>query len=186
MRSNLHVSGHSLHSLIAPLAVGGVSLGLAFDIGHLATGKPIWFEMSFWLLSFGTAAAILGAIPGLVDYLTLRMGREARNLANSHFLLSAAMLSIFAVSVRIKWDAALVHAARIPPNTAIASLTLDLTGVAFLAASVWAAGKMVYEHGVGATEEIGAQGKPSTARGSESLVGTLRGERPADTDISEA
>jgi len=118
-------------------------LALVFDIIYAATGRPSMRTAAFWNVGAGVIGALLAAIPGFVDWLSLT-GRAAR-LGTYHMLLNLGAVALFAVNwfVRTRVDA-----------DSPWPLVLSIVGVIGVAVSGWLGGELVYVHRVGVEEDV--------------------------------
>ena len=117
--------------------------GVVFDIVGMATGNTNLREVAFYNIGAGIVGALAAAVPGFIDYLTLR-GRAAR-VGTWHMSLNLAALALFTVSwlARTRWGAGIVGA-----DSWLPTLT-GIVGLALLFPSGWLGGSLVYKHGMG-------------------------------------
>jgi len=95
-----------------------------------------------WNVGAGVVGALLAAIPGFVDWLSLT-GRAAR-IGTYHMILNLAAVVIFAVNWFVR------------TRVAVDSpwpLILSIIGVVGVGISGWLGGELVYMHRVGVEEE---------------------------------
>ena len=86
-----------------------ISFPVAFWSGALITDSiggftndGFWFRMSVVLIAMGTIGAVLAAVFGYIDYLTVPMGKRARFVAKSHLVASLATIAIFIVALALR------------------------------------------------------------------------------------
>src|SRR5262252_2464956 len=135
--TSARVAKHPIHPMLVVLPFGLWVAALVFDIIYAITGRPSMRTAAFW-----NVGALLAAIPGFVDWLTLT-GRAAR-LATYHMILNLAAVVIFAIS----WFIRTRVAADSPWP-----LILSIVGIIGVGISGWLGGKLVYVYRVGVEEE---------------------------------
>src|SRR5690348_8784632 len=84
--TSARVAKHPIHPMLVVLPLGLWVAALVFDIIYAITGRPSMRTAAFWNVGAGVIGALLAAIPGFVDWLTLT-GRAAR-IATYHMLLN--------------------------------------------------------------------------------------------------
>jgi uncharacterized membrane protein len=89
----------------------------------------------------GTLAALIAAIPGTIDMLSLS-GRP-KKLALTHMALNVSIVLLYAVNIGMRIS---------DPVVAGLPLALSIVAVVLLAASGWIGGQLVYVHRVAVKE----------------------------------
>ena len=75
MRTPASIAGHPIHPMIVPVAIGGFLLSFVFDIVCLATGQvDPWSTVAYYTMIGGVVGALIAAIFGFVDLLSLPSG----------------------------------------------------------------------------------------------------------------
>jgi uncharacterized membrane protein len=139
MRTPASIKGHPVHAILVALPVGLLLFSFVSDLLFMADlGGGDWAVVARCTLAAGIVTALLAAIPGLVDYLSLS-GR-ARRIATYHLLLNLTVIGVFVAGflLRLRTD----PYDRVP-------VMLSAVGIAFLVVSGWLGGELVYRHGVG-------------------------------------
>ena len=163
MASPASIGGHPVHPMIIPFPIGLWVFSLVADIIYLWRGNPVWRDwIAFYTLLGGILTAAVAAVPGLIDWLSLK-DRKVVKIANWHARLNVIALLTFAGSfyLRTTSGAALVGA-----NHTVA-LVLSLLGVILIIISGWLGGEMVFKHGVA----VAAGSEERTATNSRAKVG---------------
>ena len=138
MRTPASLKGHPIHAMLVPLPIGLWIFALVADVmTHLGRG-PGWRIAAFYALGAGVVGALLAAVPGLVDLLSLPKGKT-RRVGVIHMSLNLAAVALFGANFLMRMGNA-DHSGR---------LLFTALGVAVIAASGWLGGVMVYEDGVG-------------------------------------
>jgi len=140
MRTPASIKGHPIHAILVALPIGLWIFALVADVAVHATGDPAWRTVAFYCLGGGVAGALLAAIPGLIDLLSLPAGRT-RAIGLWHMSLNLAAVAVFALD----------FLTRLRTSDHSGRLLLTLAGVAIIGVSGWLGGRLVYEEGVGVT-----------------------------------
>jgi uncharacterized membrane protein len=138
MKTPASLLGHPLHVILVPLPLGLWTFALVADIAAAVTGNAEWLTVAFYTIGGGIAGALLAAIPGLIDLMSLR-GSAAARTGIIHMSANLVAVAVFALNFFLRWGAADHHG----------PLLLTLLGVAIIGYSGWLGGKLVYEGGVG-------------------------------------
>jgi uncharacterized membrane protein len=139
MATPASIKGHPIHPMLVALPVGLWSLALVCDLVYvLRLGGEMWANAAFIAVGGGVAGALLAAIPGLIDLLSLQDPRVKR-IGLWHMTLNLAAVALFAWNFWVRWQ----HG-----PTADPPLLLTVLGVAVISASGWLGGDLVYVHGV--------------------------------------
>lgn len=134
--------------MLVVFPLGLLLTGVVFDIASLMTGGPTPRLVAFYLIAAGIVGALPAAVPGFIDYLTLR--GEAARVATWHLVLNLAVVAIFLTSLllRTRWGEAWVPVGSRLPQA------LSIVGALVLIASGWLGGHLVYVHRVGVEEGL--------------------------------
>jgi uncharacterized membrane protein len=138
MKTPASLGGHPIHAILVAIPIGLWIFALVADIAAAATGNPQWLTVAFYTMGGGVAGALLAAIPGLIDLLSLR-GSAAARTGIIHMSANLLAVAVFAVNFFMRWG----------PDDHHGPLLLTLLGVAIIGFSGWLGGQLVYEHGVG-------------------------------------
>lgn len=142
MRTPASIAGHPIHPMLVPLAIGLWIFSFVCDLTFvLGSGASLWYTLSFWTMIGGIAGAVIAAIPGTIDMLSLT-GRP-KKLALTHMAINLTVVLLYAVNLGMRIEGNPVSG--IP-------LALTLVSVSLLAVSGWIGGQMVYVHRVGVKE----------------------------------
>jgi uncharacterized membrane protein len=140
--TSARVGKHPIHPMLVVLPLGLWVTALVFDIVYAVGGPPAMRTVAFWMIGAGVVGALLAAISGFVDWLSLT-GRAAR-IATYHMLLNLGAVAIFAIN----W----VVRTRVGGDSPV-PLILSAVGVVLVAVSGWLGGELVYVHRVGVEED---------------------------------
>jgi uncharacterized membrane protein len=145
MRSKAAIAGHPIHPALIALPIGGFVGSFVADLVYLLSGRDIlWYDFAFWAAVFGVVTALLAAIPGVVDYLSVASRTGARSTAIGHAATNLIVVALFIATIALRFDGAAVDGSR---HTI--ALILSLAGVSLLAVSGWLGGELVFRHHIG-------------------------------------
>ena len=140
MSTPASVGKHPIHPMLVTLPIGLFVFSLAADIIYRAGwGGPFWLDLAFYTMAGGIIGALAAAVPGLVDYLSLR-APGTRRLATAHMVLNLAIVAVYVVNLWLR--------TRVDPTTRLPFMLSILT-VLTLGVSGWLGGELVFVHGVG-------------------------------------
>jgi len=144
MASPASLGGHPIHPMIIPFPIALWVFSLVADVIYLWRGNPVWRNyIAFYTLLAGIIGAAVAAVPGLIDWLSLKEPTVVK-MANWHARLNVIALLIFAASfyLRTANGSELVSGShRIP-------FGLSVLGAILISISGWLGGEMVFKHGV--------------------------------------
>jgi uncharacterized membrane protein len=144
MASPASIGGHPVHPMIIPFPIGLWVFSLFADFIYLWRGNPVWRDyISFYTLLAGIIGATVAAIPGFIDWLSLKDPKVVK-VANWHARLNVIALLIFAASfyLRTTSGAGLVSGSYTIP------VALSVLGVILISISGYLGGELVFKHGV--------------------------------------
>ena len=95
------------------------------------------------MIGVGLVAALLAAVPGLLDFRVIPRGTRARALAGRHLALNVIVFGLFVAGYAWRATDHLEH-----DKTPVSQLALSAGAVAVLLASVWIGSTLVYRHGL--------------------------------------
>jgi len=148
MRTPASIARHPIHPMLVPLPIGLWIFALVADLIHAGgSTNAAWTTVAFYCIGGGIVGALLAALPGLIDLVSLPEG--PRKTALLHMTINLIVVGLFAINFWMRMDA--------PANPG-KLVWLSLIAVGLLAISGWLGGKMVFEHG------IAVDTPPGTAR----------------------
>jgi uncharacterized membrane protein len=144
MASKASIAGHPIHPMLIPFPLALWTTSFAVDVVFYFLRSPTLVTISKFLIAAGCLGALAAAVPGIIDWLSIKDARVKR-IANWHARLNIIALIIFALSLylRMKVGAHWVnYSLKIP-------FLLSLVGVVLISISGWLGGALSFEHGVG-------------------------------------
>ena len=140
MSSPASIARHPIHPMLVVFPVGLWIFSFVCDLVHLLISpNPIWSDVAFYCIGGGIVGALLAAIPGFIDYLSITDTR-AKRIATFHMALNLAGVVLFAANFGLRYAGD--RGASLP----IIISAITLVGVAI---SGWLGGELVYVHGMG-------------------------------------
>jgi uncharacterized membrane protein len=167
MRTPASIAGHPIHPMLVSIPIGLWIFSLVCDL-VVASGSTneAWRVVALYTLIGGIAGALLAALPGLIDLVSLPEG--PRKTALIHMGINLTVVALYAVNAWL----------RLQGGGGQTPLILSLAGVGLLAVSGWLGGKMVYVHGVAVSSN--AEGvSPQSHAADRTVTPPQRGRRPA-------
>jgi uncharacterized membrane protein len=152
--------GHPFHPILVTLPIGSWVSSLVFDIGSRVKDhrEPALAYGSQWLIAIGIITAVVAAIFGLLDFMTVPGGTPARRVALTHMSLNLLTVALFVINLLVRRS----HGYHDVPGWAIA---LSVVALLILSVSGWLGGKLSYRYGVRvADEQTQAEGFQEPAR----------------------
>ena len=148
MASKASIGGHRVHPILIPFPIALWSTSFATDVIYYFYRNDSLALISKYMLAAGCLGAVAAAVPGIVDWLSIKDGGVKR-IANWHARLNVIALIVFAISLylRTRMGAHWVNFhIRIP-------VLVSLLGVILISISGWLGGELAYKHGVGVSPQ---------------------------------
>lgn len=148
MTSPASIAKHPVHPMLVALPIGLWIFSLVSDVIYLMKwGGAVFNDVAFYTMAGGIIGALLAAVPGFIDYLSLPKG-NVKTMAVWHMRINLAVVVLFAVNLWLRRDAT--------PGAAL-PVWLSVIGVALLGVSGWLGGELVYVHGVAVEPRQGSK-----------------------------
>jgi uncharacterized membrane protein len=149
MRTPASVAGHPIHPMLVPLAIGLWIFSFVCDLFMLSGRAGAWPTVALYTMIGGIAGALLAAIPGLIDLLSLPEG--PKKTAIIHMSINLTVVALFAINAWMRLG---------NPESLRTPILMSAIALGLLVVSGWLGGKMVYEYGVGVdTAALPGQGE---------------------------
>lgn len=145
--------GHPFHPILVTVPIGAWVASLIFDLVAMASDDPGPFAQgAFLLVLIGIVGALLAALFGVMDLMTIPSHTRAASTAIAHAVLNTVAVVIFAID-------ALVRQSEGRDTVSGMAVGLTVLGLLVVSASGWLGGKLSYSYGVRvADEETQAEG----------------------------
>ena len=150
MRTPASIAKHPIHPMLISIPLGLWIFSLVCDMARVAGSvDPAWPTVAFYTMAGGVVGALLAAVPGLIDLLSLPA--EPRKTALAHMTINLTVVALYVVNLWMRWST---------PGDLKVPFWLSLVAIGLLVISGWLGGKMVYEQGVAVdTEGIAGAGR---------------------------
>lgn len=140
MRTPASIARHPIHPMLIPFPIGLWVFSFVCDLIYTyGTQNPVWKTVALYSMIGGLIGALLAAIPGLIDLLSLPAG--PRSTAIVHMSINLVVVALFAVDIWLRLRAGAT-------DTSNGPMWLSLAAIVLLVVSGWLGGKLVYELGV--------------------------------------
>lgn len=137
MKTPANVAKHPIHPMLVTIPIGLWVMSLVCDVVRATgTANDDWAIVALYTMVGGIAGALVAAIPGFIDMLSLQGG--LKRIALTHMAINLTVVALYAVNV---WM-------RTRGGDFGTTLLLSVLAIALLLISGWLGGKMVYVHGV--------------------------------------
>lgn len=144
MASKASIAGHPVHPMLVAFPIGLWVTSFVIDVIFYFIRNPSLPLISKVLLAAGLVGGVAAAVPGIIDWLSIK-NPQVKKIANWHARLNIIAVIVFATSLylRMRVGAHLVNwNMRIP-------VLLSAFGVLLIGISGWLGGALTFEHGVG-------------------------------------
>jgi uncharacterized membrane protein len=144
MASPASMGRHPVHPMLIPFPIALWIFSLVADVIYLWRGNLIWRDyIAFYTLAGGIIGAAAAAVPGIIDWLSIK-DRAVKKIADWHARLNVIALLIFAADFYLRT----ASGARFVGSSLTIPLALSVLGSILITISGWLGGEMVYVHGV--------------------------------------
>jgi uncharacterized membrane protein len=147
MASNASIGGHPIHPMLIPFPLALWSTSFAVDLLFYFIRYPTLLVISKFMLAAGCLGAVAAAIPGIIDWLSIKNG-EVKKVANWHARLNIAALVVFAISLFLRLE----NYSHLVGRRLTIPFLISLVGVILISISGWLGGELTFRYGVGHTD----------------------------------
>ena len=145
MHTPASIAKHPLHPMLVAIPIGLWIFSLVCDIVLLFGGtSENWAIVARYTMLGGIVGALVAALPGFIDLLSLPW--SVKRIALAHMAINLTVVALYVVNFYLRRRG-------VESNTPV---LLSFIAVAMLAVSGWLGGKMVYVHGVAVDEQPGS------------------------------
>src|SRR6059058_1283772 len=139
MSSPASIKGHPLHPVLVAFPIGlwifSIISDLIFKFGY---GSPVWNDVAFYTLAGGIVGALVAALPGLIDLLSIQ-DPKSKSIGIYHMIINLLAVTLYCVNFWLRMQ-------RAPGDNL--PIILSVIGVGLIIISGWLGGEMVYVRGV--------------------------------------
>jgi len=141
MNTPASIRRHPIHPMLIVFPIAFWIGSLVCDIiYHVGSQNMFWKAIAFYSMAAGIIGALLAAVPGFIDYLSLTDPRT-KKIATMHLALNLVVVVLFIFNLGLRYNAS--------PGTEMFEIVLSIIAITVLAASGWLGGILVYEQRVG-------------------------------------
>jgi uncharacterized membrane protein len=141
MNTPASIRRHPIHPMLIVFPIAFWIGSLVCDtIYHVGSQNIFWKAVAFYSMAAGIIGALLAAVPGFIDYLSLT-DPLTKKIATMHLALNLVVVVLFIFNLGLRYNAS--------TGTEMFEIVLSIIAIAVLAASGWLGGRLVYEHRVG-------------------------------------
>jgi len=141
MNTPASVRDHPMHPMLVGFPIALWIFSLVCDIiYYTGAHDAFWKAVAFYSIAGGIIGALLAAIPGFIDYLSLR-DRAVKKVATTHMVLNLVVVALFLFNLGIRYNAT--------PSSEMLGVALSILAIGMLFVSGWLGGTLVYKYRVG-------------------------------------
>ena len=134
---------HPIHPMLVHFPIGFLVLSFLLDLVSLVFPEvPGLLRGSFYAMLFGIIAALLAAVPGIVDYSEIRRDHPGKVVATRHMILNLMVVAIYGINLWIR------SSALSDPKISLLPFLLSIIGIGLLSVSGYLGGRLVYDEGI--------------------------------------
>jgi uncharacterized membrane protein len=153
MTSPASIKKHPIHPILVALPIGLWTFALVCDFAKVLGVDGPWATLSVYSIAGGIVGAVLAAIPGVIDYLSIDEP-EMKRIATTHLFVNAGGLVIFGINLWSRFHLS---------TQSIVPLLLSIVGIGLVGVGGWLGGEMVYVKGM-AVEAVEQESKKNTEK----------------------
>ena len=128
MASPPSISKHPIHPMLVALPIGLWIFSLASDVIYaMGWGGVIWKETALFTMAGGIVGALLAAVPGLIDLLSIT-NSKVKKIGIWHMSLNLVAVALYAINFWFRYSASV---------SAGTTIWLSVIGIGVLGVSGW-------------------------------------------------
>jgi uncharacterized membrane protein len=136
MHTPASIAKHPIHPMLVTVPIGLWVFSLICDLFRVFGGSnPNWEVVAWYSMIGGIIGALIAAIPGFIDMLSL--SPNVKRVALVHMTINLTVVALFVVNAWMRRG-----------GVTDGMVWLSVFSIILLAVSGWLGGKMVYVHGV--------------------------------------
>ena len=133
------IGRHPIHPILVAFPIGLWVFSVVADVVfQLGWGPAVWKDVAYYTLAGGIVGALLAAIPGFIDFLSITEER-ARQTGIAHMVANLIALVVFGASFWLRS----INTVGWPP------VAFSIAGLVALGAGGWLGGELVFVHNMG-------------------------------------
>ena len=140
--------GHPFHPILVTIPIGAWIGSLILDIASRSVDQPAGLARgAYWLIAAGVIAALIAAVFGLLDLLTIPRATRAFTVGLTHLAINLVVVGLFVASWLVRRSDGLGG------PTPVLPFVLSIVAIALLLVSGWLGGMLTYRYGVRVADE---------------------------------
>src|ERR1041385_3956758 len=149
MRSTASIKSHPIHPILVAFPIAFFVGTLLFDILSLIFSRPDFSGTASYLNITGVIAALLAAIPGVIDYFfTVPPKSSGKKRATTHGILNVTNVIIFFIAWKFRGNI-----------SSSILIVIEGVGILILSTAGWLGGTLVYRNQIGVDPRYANAGK---------------------------
>jgi len=146
MESRASFHKHPIHPMLVALPIGLWVFSLICDLVYVgeSVNNLFWRDVAFYTMTGGVVGALLAAVPGFIDYLSIR-DYSTRKTATAHMVLNLCIVALFIFNLGLRLNPT--------ADSTVLTIALSAVGIVVLMVSGWLGGSLIYVHGVAVPAE---------------------------------
>lgn len=149
MKSKASVARHPIHPMLVPIPIGLWIFSLVCDILLHAKGDPIWSTLALYSMAGGIIGALLAAVPGLIDLLSMSPS-PTKKIGIWHMVINLVVVVLYVGNFLLRVEST--------GPAGSGPFILSILAILLLVVSGWLGGELVYVHGVAVDPVNGKKG----------------------------
>jgi uncharacterized membrane protein len=145
MAARAKIRKHPVHPMIVPIPIGLWIFSFVCDLLYFFGQNAVWDQVAFYSMAGGIAGALLAAIPGLIDLISMK-DPKVKQIGLFHMMINLGAVILYAFNLWLRDTT---------PAGALLPVVLSFLGICAIGISGWLGGEMVYVYGVGVEPEKG-------------------------------
>lgn len=136
MHTPANIAKHPIHPMLVPIPIGLWVFSLVCDlVSRFGSANPNWDVVAKYTLIAGIVGALIAAVPGFVDMLSLPW--SVKRTALVHMTINLVVVALYIINAWMRRG-----------GVSDAAIWLSAISIGLLVISGWLGGKMVYVLGI--------------------------------------
>jgi uncharacterized membrane protein/nitrite reductase/ring-hydroxylating ferredoxin subunit len=178
MRSRANIKGHPIHPALIPFPFAFLVGAFGFDAAGVVFNRQVMWSTGAYLALAGVGAALVAAVPGLIDYLfTVPPNSSGKRRATKHMLIMLSAVATFVVAWILRGS--------VEARPELLQLGLETAGTGLLSIGGWMGGTLAYRNQIGVDHRYAKAGKWSESRADVEQDGTAVVAQSGELDVNQ-
>ena len=141
MSTPASIARHPIHPILVGLPIGLWTFSVIADVIYaLGWGGSSWKTVAFYCIGGGIVAALIAAVPGFMDFLSISDAGVWR-VSVFHMAANLTAVVVYAISFVLRWAG----------SVGFLPVAVSILGLIFLGVAGWLGGELVFVHNMGVT-----------------------------------